>query len=114
MKRLLLAAVLLLPLPAQAQTVWTTTDQNGNVTGYYANAAPVPTPPNCCTVMQMSDPRIAAYQAARSAPTQQNAATVAASTRAQKIAQAKALAAEQTPAAQSQALQILLQLQEGQ
>jgi hypothetical protein len=65
MKKFLISIVLLFcfSINAHSQTVWATTDSNGNVTGFYENAAPVPTPPNCCTVMQMTDPRIVSYLA---------------------------------------------------
>lgn len=46
---------------ANAQTVWASTNSTGAVTGYYANAAPVPTPPGCCTTMLLTDPRVIAF-----------------------------------------------------
>ncbi len=51
---------LLLPYYAEADDVYAVV-QNGAVTGFYANAAPSPAPPNCCTVMDRGDPRIAAF-----------------------------------------------------
>lgn len=53
-------ALVLAPL-AHAQTVWATTDSHGNVTGFYGNGAPTPTPANCCTQMFLSDARIVAF-----------------------------------------------------
>lgn len=44
------------------QNVWAITDANGNVTGYYANAAPNPAPSNLVE-MDISDPRIVAFLA---------------------------------------------------
>jgi len=61
MKKFILLLLLALSIPSDAQTVWASTDASGNVTGFYANGAPVPPPPNCCTQMLMSDSRITAF-----------------------------------------------------
>jgi hypothetical protein len=66
----LIAFLLALSFDTSAQTVWATTDSSGAVTGFYANAAPVPTPPNCCTLLEMSDARMVAYLTPTPSPQQ--------------------------------------------
>lgn len=74
----LLAFLLMLSVDASAQTVWATTNSSGAVTGFYANAAPSPTPPNCCTQMDMSDARIKAFLTPAPTPTAVYASALAA------------------------------------
>jgi hypothetical protein len=76
MKMLLLSLALLMAPVSHAQTVWTTTNASGAVTGFYANAAPSPTPQNCCTQMDMSDARMTAYQNSTTTPAQTYAAAI--------------------------------------
>ncbi len=55
-----LAHLLAVPFNVHAEDVWAVV-QNGVVTGFYANAEPVPAPTNCCTVMDRDDPRMLTF-----------------------------------------------------
>jgi len=69
--------LLLLPFQADADDVYAVV-QNGAVTGFYANAAPSPAPPNCCTVMDRGDPRIVSFLSPAPTPAQAYDAAIAA------------------------------------
>jgi hypothetical protein len=62
MSRIILALLLACVVTrANADPVWAQTNASGAVTGFYANAAPVPAPAGCCTVMDSSDARVHAF-----------------------------------------------------
>lgn len=62
----------------RAETIWAHLDGNGAVIGFYRNAAPVPSPTNCCTPLDVADARVVAYLNSGPSPQRQYMSAVAA------------------------------------
>ena len=62
MFRIILALLLVgIVTRAHADPVWAQTNSSGQVTGIFANAAPVPVPSGCCTVMDSNSAAVQAF-----------------------------------------------------